>query len=60
MNLPVEALNEFQKIYQRKLGVVITTGEAGIKAENFLKLMMLIAGKPEIEVKNTNINKDEK
>lgn len=57
MNLPIEAITQFQEIYQRKLGVALTIGEAGIRAENFLKLIMLVVGKPEVEAKNTNLYK---
>ena len=28
MNLPIEAINEFKEIYQRKIGVVLTFDEA--------------------------------
>lgn len=57
MNLPVEAITQFQEIYQRKLGVTLTIGEAGIRAKNFLKLMMLIIENPRVEAKNTNLHK---
>lgn len=46
MNLPVEAITEFREIYQRKLGKVLTTKEAGMKAENFLKLMVFLSEQP--------------
>jgi len=46
MNLPIEAINEYKKIYQRKNGVVLTQDEAEIKAENLLKLFyLLVEGK---------------
>lgn len=45
MNLPTVAVNEFQEIYQRKIGVALTFNEAKIKAEKFLRLMMLLTGK---------------
>jgi len=46
MNLPNEAVTEFQDIYQRKIGVVLTFDEAKIRAEKFLRLMVLLIGKP--------------
>jgi len=49
MNLPVEAVNEFQEIYQRRLGVEISINEAETRAENFLRLTMLITRKEENE-----------
>ena len=49
MNLPTQAVNEFQEIYQRKFGEKISTDEAGVKAENFLRLMMLITRRDEGE-----------
>lgn len=49
MNLPIEAISEFREIYQRKFGEKISNDEAGVKAENFLRLMMLITRKPENE-----------
>jgi len=60
MNLPVEATKEFQGIYKRKLGMALTISEAGIKAENFLKLMSLLMGLPITEINKANINKNEK
>lgn len=60
MNLPVMAITEFQEIYKRKLGIAITIGEAGVRAENFLKLMTLLIGQPKTEVNKANINTNEK
>lgn len=60
MNLPVEAITEFQEIYQRKLGVVISTDEASIKAENLLRLIVLLSGQPKIKDKNISLNLYEK
>lgn len=60
MNVPKEAVLEFQDIYRRKVGGVLSFNEAGIKAENFLRLMMLITGKPSTENPNTNLYKNEK
>jgi hypothetical protein len=42
MNLPTEAVTEFQNIYKRKCGIELSFNEAEIKAENFLRLIMLI------------------
>jgi hypothetical protein len=59
MNLPVEAITEFQNIFQRKFGINLTINEAGVKAENFLKLMILVG-----QQKNENVkvygNQDKK
>jgi hypothetical protein len=60
MNLPLEAITEFQEIYKRKLGITLTTGEAGVRAENFLRLLTLLVEGLVAEEKNTNINKNEK
>jgi hypothetical protein len=60
MNLPTDAVTEFQDIYQRKVGGVLSFNEAGIKAENFLRLMMLITEKPSTENLNINLYKNEK
>ena len=49
MNLPMEAITEFQEIFQRKFGINLTANEAGVKAENFLKLMMLLVGQQKNE-----------
>lgn len=46
MNLPIEAINEFKEIYQRKIGVSLTNDQAKIRAEKFLRLMMLLTKKP--------------
>ncbi len=46
MNIPIEAVNEFKEIYQRKIGVILTFNEAKIRAEKFLRLMMLLTEKP--------------
>lgn len=56
MNLPKEAVNEFLEIYQRKVNKNLSFDEAAIKAENFLKLMMLLIGNQEVN----NLNKNEK
>lgn len=42
MNLPDEAVKEFQKIYKNKIGKEITFNEAKIKAEKFINLFDLI------------------
>jgi hypothetical protein len=60
MNLPIEAVNEFLEIYQRKIGMTITFDEAGIKAENFLRLMMLITSEPFTKNNGLVSNKHEK
>lgn len=56
MNLPKEAVNEFLEIYQRKINENLSFDEAAIRAENFLKLMVLLTGNSEIN----NLNKNEK
>lgn len=60
MNLPVEAITEFQEIYKRKLGIALTISEAGVRAENFLRLLTLLVEGWVVEEKNININKNEK
>ena len=42
--LAEDAVKEFNKIYQKKFGVLLSLDEASLKAENFLKLMVLITG----------------
>ena len=42
MDLPTEAIKEFQKIYKGIFGVVLTEAEAKLKADGFLNLMLLI------------------
>lgn len=56
MNLPKEAVNEFLEIYQRKINGGLSFDEAAIRAENFLRLMMLLTSNPEVN----NLNKNEK
>lgn len=60
MNLPVEAVDEFQKIYLNKCGIELSFNEAEIRADNFLRLMMLITKEPNIEVNNLVSSKNEK
>ena len=50
MNLPTQAVAEFLDIYQRKVGGTLTFDEANSRAENFLRLMMLLTG----ETKDSN------
>lgn len=45
MNLPKEAVIEFQNIYQKKFGVLLEFNEAEIRAKNFLNLRLLIVTK---------------
>ena len=45
MNLPKEAVIEFQKIYQDKFGVLLDFNEAEIRANNFINLRYLITTK---------------
>lgn len=45
MNLPEEAVIEFQKIYKEKCGVLLEFNEAKIRAEAFLNLRYLITSK---------------
>ena len=52
MIIPTQAVNEFIEIYKRKIGKTLTFDEANIKAEKFLRLMVLITGAP----KKTNLN----
>lgn len=52
MILPTQAVNEFIEIYKRKVGKTLTFDEANIKAEKFLRLMVLITEAP----KKTNLN----
>jgi len=49
MNLPIEAVTEFQNIYKRKCGIELSFNEAEIRADNFLRLMMLITKSPKDE-----------
>lgn len=49
MTLPTEAIAEFQEIYQRKFGVTLTVNESEIKAENFIRLMVLLTEQSKIE-----------
>lgn len=60
MNLPVLAVKEFMDIYQRKVGGGLTFDEANLRAENFLRLMLLITKKPKIKVNDLVLNKNEK
>lgn len=60
MNLPIVAINEFRDIYQRKIGVVLTFDEAKIRAEKFLRLMILLTKKPNTKINNLFLNKNEK
>ena len=52
MNLPVEAIAEFQAIYRKLNGDVLTLAEAKIKAENFLQVMALLTKTTEVEINN--------
>lgn len=45
MNLPKEAVLEFQKIYQEKVGVLLEFNEAEKRANNFINLRYLITTK---------------
>lgn len=45
MNLPKEAVIEFQEIYQNKFGVLLEFNEAEIRAKAFLNLRYLITTK---------------
>ncbi|MFA7300787.1 MAG: hypothetical protein WC069_00550 [Candidatus Shapirobacteria bacterium] len=45
MNLPKEAVVDFQKIYQQKFGVLLDYNESEIKAKQFLSLRLLISSK---------------
>lgn len=58
MNLPTVAVNEFQEIYQRKIGVVLSFDEAKIKAEGFLRLMELLTRKPIINQISNSIKNE--
>lgn len=49
MNLPKEAVIEFQKIYQDKFGVLLKFNEAEIRAKAFLDLRYLITNKNTIK-----------
>lgn len=60
MNLPVEAITEFQGIFQRKFGISLTINEAEVKASNFLKLMMLLVGQQKNENVKVYGNQDKK
>lgn len=42
MNIPVEAVTEFQEIYRKKFGVVLDVNEAGVRAEKFLRLLVML------------------
>jgi len=59
MNLPILAVKEFLDIYQRKVGGGLTFDEANSRAENFLRLMMLLAGDTEEINQNTHLNKND-
>ena len=59
MNLPTVAINEFQEIYQRRIGVALSFDEAKIRAEGFLRLMDLLTRKPMFN-QNLNSKKNEK
>lgn len=43
--LPANAIREFQSIYRKRVGVELSFDKAGIKAENFLRLMMLVTNR---------------
>lgn len=60
MNLPTKAVSEFQNIYRRKCGIQLSFNEAEIRADNFLRLMMLITKKPSAENSDINLYKNEK
>lgn len=45
MNLPKEAVIEFQKIYQEIFGKTLNFNEAELEAEQFLNLGLLITSK---------------
>ena len=53
MNLPEEAVIEFQKIYQDKFGVLLEFNEAEIRAKSFLNLRYLITSKNPIKNEQT-------
>jgi len=55
--LPKEAVIEFQEIYQRKIGETLTINDASVKAENFLRLMMLLTGKARGESKDISFSR---
>ena len=42
MYLPDEAVQEFKEIYEKEFGEKLSEGEYRIRAENFLRLMVLI------------------
>ena len=60
MNLPAKAVSEFQDIYLRKCGIQLSFNEAEIRANNFLRLMMLITKKTDVKVSGSVSNKNEK
>jgi len=45
MNLPKEAVIEFQEIYQNKFGILLEFNEAETRAKKFLNLRYLITNK---------------
>ncbi len=56
--LPIEAITEYKKLYEKRFGVILSDTEASLRANNLVNFYRATLGSEELEVQ-TQKNYDE-